>query len=417
MHVALVTHHYRPESGAPQRRWSALVQRFAGAGHRVSVLTPPPHYPSGVVAAEDREPHRPGTVEIGEWGETIYRVRYREHGPGLASRSLDQAVAASHSVVTALARLARRMDRPDVVIATAPGLPSLPAGRVIGAALRRPVVVEMRDAWPDLIGPSGMLGPDDRRSGLSRTLTRYAHHAITKTQRDAAAVVTTTQSFAEVLRSRGVRRVYVVRNGATLERLPVLDPPPLDPAARDGALRVLYLGTLGRSQGLSTVIDAARLARESGLRLDLRIGGSGADGPALRRHAEHTGTAVEFIGQVPRDRVAEQYAWADTAVVSLRSWQPFEWTIPSKLYEAMGMRRHVSGLLAGEAATIVKENRAGLVVAPESAQALAQAWVELAADRGQLDVGHEGRTWVMQHAHHDLLAARYLDILTEVTAR
>src|SRR5690554_1290631 len=128
MHVALVTHHYAPEVGAPQRRWGALIPRFIAAGHRVTVITPPPHYPTGrperALAPEDR----PGATSTGEHGEQVSRVHFRDHGPGLVSRSVDQSVAAMDSVRLAAHHLRRRADRPDVLVATVPGIPSIFAG-------------------------------------------------------------------------------------------------------------------------------------------------------------------------------------------------------------------------------------------------------------------------------------------------
>lgn len=412
MHIVLLTHHYEPEVGAPQRRWTAFVRRFVAQGHRVSVLAPPPHYPLGVVDGELAPSLRPGARAPGRWGETIYRVKFREHSLGLASRSLDQAVAAVDSLQRGLRELTRRGNRPDVIIATAPGLPTIPAGRVLGSLVRTPVVVEMRDAWPDLIGPSGMMGPDDQRSGTARRLIATAHRSITYLQRHAHRVVTTTESFARVLRERGVNQVDVVRNGSSVELLPVLEPPPQRPG-----LNVLYLGTMGRSQGLRTAIEAAALAARDGVNLNLRFVGSGAEEAELREYAAALAAPVHFHGRVPATEIGEQYAWADTALVSLRDWAPFHWTIPSKLYEAMAVGRHVSGVLDGEAAGIVREASAGFVTPPENAEALARAWAGLAADRAQLDVGHQPRTWVMHHAHHDLLAADYLRILAEVAAR
>jgi len=258
------------------------------------VLTPPPHYPSGraVHLAPDL---RPGAVTTGRYGETVCRVRFREHDTRLVGRSLDQALSAHSSLVTGLRRL-RGADRPDLVLATAPGLPSIPAGMTLAAALHRPVVVEMRDAWPDLIAPSGMLGPDDA-GGWRTRVTRVAHQAVTALQRHADAVVTTTASFADVLRSRGISDVSVIRNGAHVQGLPALDPPAAH--RHPAALRVLYLGTMGRSQGLSTAVTAASLARRRGLDLTLRLVGTGADAPALHALAAHLDAPVELRDRVP----------------------------------------------------------------------------------------------------------------------
>ena len=414
MHIALVTHHYAPEHGAPQRRWAAFTRRFIAAGHQVTVLTPPPHYPSGR-AGELTADVSAGAVTEGALGERIIRVRFREHNDSLISRSLDQAVSALDSFGRGLHHFRQPSRRPDVVIATAPGLPSIPAGMALGSMLRRPTVVEMRDAWPDLIAPSGMMGPDDASSpgGAKRFATRFAHERITHLQRNTAAVVTTTESFAEVLRNRGVHDPQVIRNGSTVELLPIMGPPPMD---RSG-LRVLYLGTMGRSQGLGTAIQAAKLAAAHGLKITLRFVGSGADDEVLRAQADALRAPVEFVSRCTPAEVAEHYEWADTSLVMLRGWGPFDWTVPSKLYEIMAVRRHVSASLNGEAARVVQEAEAGFVTAPEDATALAHAWLDLAAHREKLDVGNTARTWVINNVHHALLAARYLDLLHHVADR
>jgi glycosyltransferase involved in cell wall biosynthesis len=407
VHVVLVTHHYLPEVGAPQRRWGQLAARFVAAGHRVTVLVPPPHHPAGVAGplAPDERPNR---VATGPGGETVHRVRFREHGPDLRSRTLDQLVAATHSVLVGVRRLHGR-DRPDVVVATVPGIPSIGAGFALSLLLRAPLVVEMRDAWPDLIGPSGMWGPP-RRRGWRTAATRAAHRVVSAGQRRAAAVVTTTASFAAVLRARRMRRVEVIRNGA---------PPDvrLRPAPPERAvLHALYLGTTGRSQGLTTAVRAAARLDRSGVAVRLRIVGSGFEDDLLRAEARRLAAPVEFVGRVPGAAVAAHYDWADTVLVSLRAWDPFEWTVPSKLYEAMAAGRHVSASLTGEAAYVVREAGAGDVVPPEDPEALARLWAGLAGDRARLDVGSRGRRWVSEHANVDHLAAHYLRLLGEVVS-
>ena len=86
-------------------------------------------------------------------------------------------------------------------------------------------------------------------------------------------MVTTTDSFAQVLRSRGVRRVVTVRNtGATASA----GRSPVGRCRSDGVLNVLYLGTVGRAQGLGFAVKAAHIAQQSGTPVVLRIVGDGA---------------------------------------------------------------------------------------------------------------------------------------------
>lgn len=413
MRILLVTHYYAPEVGAPQHRWDALVARFVAAGHQVAVLAPSPHYPSGRAGALAAS-ERPGAVARGRHGELVHRLRFGEYGTGVSSRARDQLVAAADAVRVGLTRFAGAR-RPDVVVATAPGLPTIPAGLVLARALRRPLVLEMRDAWPDLLG-SHREWDTQEKGPLSRLAAAVLPGAVTAAQRRADAVVTTTAGFAEVLRGRGLRRVRVVRNGAG-----VPDParPGQVPHARAGReLRVLYLGTIGRSQGLGTAVDAVATATRAGADVHLRIVGDGAEVPALRARAAgavRAGARVDVLPPVPRHAVAEHYAWADTVLVSLRAWRPLCWTVPSKLYEALATGRHVSGVLAGEAAGVVSTAGAGHVVDPGDAAGLAALWGRLHADRSLLDVGAAGQEWVRRHADPDRLAADYLALLAEVT--
>jgi colanic acid biosynthesis glycosyl transferase WcaI len=414
MHVALVTHHYAPEEGAPQRRWGALVARFTALGHRVTVLCPPPHFPEGRV--HDLTPDlRPGATGTGSHGETILRVRFREHDADLTTRLVDQSVTAADSVARAVRRWrGRASDRPDVIVATAPGLPSIAAGVAVSRGLHLPLVIEMRDAWPDLIQPSGVLG--SRSRGLRGAAGRGTCWTITRLQSRANAVVTTTDSFAEILRSRGIRRVETIRNGAGADT-PQLAPRRLVSTAHGAPepLRILYAGTVGRSQSLATAVRAAA-ELQGGDPVELRIVGSGIDVEPLRRLATDLDVAVQWRDRVLREDVYEHYDWADSVLVSLRDWTPFAWTVPSKLYEAMATSRHVSAALSGEAATIVQTCSAGDVVPPEQPQDLALLWKQLANDRSRLHVGPQGREWVQRNTNDAALAERYLGLLAEVTA-
>lgn len=408
-HLLLVTHHYGPEHGAPQRRWDGLVPRFQAAGTRVTVLAPPPHYPGGSLDPAHRA-LRPGTQAPGEHGERVVRVRFREHTPRLLSRTADQVVVAVDSVWQGWRRLRRPADRPTVVVGTVPGIPSMVAAWALARLFRARLVVEMRDAWPDLIRPSGILA-DTRRSTLRSLVTTAVHRAIVRLQGRADLVVTTTTTFAEVVARRGARRVGVVRNGT--HRLPDDRRTGTAPQPRDGRpFRVLYAGTIGRSQGLDVVVEAAARLAEAGVPLEVRLVGAGSEAPRLAVLARRLAAPVEVLPRVPRTMIDDLYAWADTVVVSLRDWQPFEWTVPSKLYEVLATGRHVTGCLAGEAAEMVRSLGGGDVVPPGDVAALAALWIELATSSpARLEVSPDARAWVEQHANDDALAERYLALL------
>lgn len=428
MKILLLTHYYTPEFGAPQRRWSALVERFIAAGHQVTVAAPVPHYPGGRPTPEQRRAHHIGGTERGAHGETIVRTAFLPHQADIISRTADHVVAAGDAMRRLLARFSRPEHRPEAVIATAPAIPTLLVGRILATRWQIPLVVEMRDAWPDLVthvGPAGAIPAEVAHTphlGLTRRAAKWAvalakgqvHENVTGWQRGAQAVVTTTDRFADVLHERGIRRVNVVRNGTDLTGVRAqYDRPPGD----GPELRCLYLGNMGRSQGLETVVRAAARLRDEGVDLRVRLVGHGVQATALAALTEELGAPVEVLPRIPHREVGEQYGWADTVIVSLRDWAPFAWTVPSKLYEILATGRHITALLDGEAADVVRDAGAGDVLFPEDEDALVELWRGLAEDRSRVQVNGAGRRWVADNADDDLLAKRYLEILQGVTGR
>ena len=143
---------YLPERTPPQRRWTAFVSAFRDAGWEVDVVAPPPdprHVPPGPAT---QTPSRTAGAEHGPSGELIHRSWTPSALP--ATRAGRFAGHVVHAI-TAIPR-GMSLERPDVVVATVPALPTAVTGWVLSAVRRIPLVVEMRDAWPDLAREAGV---------------------------------------------------------------------------------------------------------------------------------------------------------------------------------------------------------------------------------------------------------------------
>ena len=451
MKILLLSHYYYPEVGAPQRRWRILVDHLRAAGHQVITVAPHPHYPypdrdrffsSGVGRGRRRVDVRlGGTWDTGVDGERILRVPYLHSGSSMARQMLDQAVSAAGAMSAVIDRLRGRM-RPDVVVSTTPALPFLLAGDTLSRLLKVPHVAEVRDAWPDLISEmnlvTGALG-----KYLPGAVTRTIEHRLlpdlfTRAQRRAAVVVVTTDGFRRRLEGRGVT-AEVVRSGvspAELEgasgltatgALPVIAPavenlsePSAPRAAGDRqGFKLLYVGTVGRSQDLSTSIRA--LARAEGVRL--RIVGDGADTDALKAVAAEEGVLVEFFSQHAGAELAAHWQWADAGLVSLSSLESYEYTVPSKLYSLMARQIPVLGVVAGEASDIITSTGAGVVARPGDVDSVAAAMTKMrqrieAEETFGIDdsAEQEPRDWVIRHASAAAMGHAYERILEQVVS-
>lgn len=366
--LLLVTHSYTPESTAPQRRWKKFLAGLTAAGWEVEVLTPPAD-PRYVDYSQGEEPYLTirRTPEIGFFPD---------------SRAGRLAKAVVHAVATV--PLSAASDA-DIVVATVPALPNLLAGRIIAWTKRVPLVVEMRDAWPDLIFESATGG---------KFLGNLAAQVITRTQRSADQLIAVTRGFAEALEQRNMPPVEVIFNSRQTEHIPLLEAPHRNP----GELHVLYLGNHGESQQLDLLIEAAKLARSTNPNITVRFVGDGTQKPTLQALNDSMGQPVEMLEPSFGSATAEHYRWADTCVVSLRSdWASFAHTVPSKTYELLSYGKHITGIVCGEAADILQQAGQHEIV-EDNPQALADTWLRLAQDPHSTPTQHAGRQWVAEHA-------------------
>ncbi len=395
LRIMLLTHSYWPEQSPPQRRWSAMIREFRRSGWALDVITPVAHYPFGRRALPRRLAGRPFQSQKGKFAEKILRVPYLRHGNSRSARLVDQCFSAALSVPAGMI-----VRKPDVVIVTAPGLPSLAAGYVLARLRRVPLIVEMRDAWPDLARDARVV------QGSVKSLVE---HVVDFVQHRADLVVTVTEGFAATLRSRGVRNVATISNGVHLDTIPALSPPEPDRQV----FEALYLGNHGESQRLDVAIRASALVGSS---MHLHMVGHGTQRPALEKLARSLNAPVTFHAPLSGDAMMERYASADTCLVSLRDdWKSFDTTVPSKTYEVLALGRHITAVVRGEAARIILDADAGDIVRSDP-EALAALWRELAADRGRLIRNGDSRQWVKTHAEYDHLAGRYMDLISDVVS-
>ncbi|GAA3322965.1 hypothetical protein GCM10017711_08880 [Paeniglutamicibacter sulfureus] len=174
---------------------------------------------------------------------------------------------------------------------------------------------------------------------------------------------------------------------------------------------MLYLGNLGESQGLESVILASTRVSES---VQVRIVGTGTAEERLRRYAESVDAKIEFQVPVRGDAVRDHYLWADTCVVSLRSdWASFNHTVPSKIYELLALGQHITGIVTGEAAQIITDAASGDIV-DHDPEHIADLWRRLSMDRQNLQVGETGRDWVFEKASLEKLGEKYVALIRNI---
>jgi glycosyltransferase involved in cell wall biosynthesis len=400
--IAIYTHYFTPETGAPSIRLHDLAREWIKLGHQVQVITCFPNHPQGRLY--------PG-YRGGLYGhEVLDGVDVHRHwtfitpNHGLVKRTLGHLSFLPGALLVSN----RRLERPDVVIGSSPTFPVAGAAAWTARSLRIPFVMEVRDLWPAVFTELGVT--------RNQTLVRWLEKIELNLYRRARRVVTVTESFRQNLLSRGVpaEKVFTIPNGADLDYwVPAEAPSELRRRlGLEDSFVALYIGTHGISQALGSILRSAELLSD---RKDIHFlfVGDGAEKAGLVQQAATAGLAnVTFLDSVGKEAVRDYYALADVCLLPLRDIPLFDGFIPSKMFEMMAMARPVIGAVRGEAAAILERSGAAIVVQPEDATGIAGAIAGLASDpERRLAMGASGRRFVAEQYGRERLAADYARVL------
>jgi glycosyltransferase involved in cell wall biosynthesis len=370
LNILFLTENFPPESNAAANRVYERACYWADWGHDVTVITSAPNFPQGILHQGFRNSwYQTATMD----GLKVVRVKtFIAPNRGTMLRMFDFL---SFMITGFCAALVQK--RPDVIVATSPQFFTAVAGWLAATVKRTPFVFELGDIWPASIVAVGAM----EQGFLLRLMERFELFLYRKSE----AVAALTAAFKDNLKRRGIDgdKISVVMNGVDLTRYG-----PRNPDAElakewniDGKFVVGYIGTHGMAHGLMNVLDAAELLLEEP-RICFLLVGDGAERANLVQAArERNLNNVVLIPTRPKEDMPRIWSICDVALVHLRGSPVFSEVIPSKTFEAMAMGIPV--LLAtppGEASRILAEDEAGLHVAPEDPQALADAVTRLAAD-------------------------------------
>ncbi|HJQ11886.1 MAG TPA: glycosyltransferase family 4 protein [Gemmatimonadaceae bacterium] len=407
---------FPPEGGAGPARAAEMSARWMARGAQVSVVTGMPNRRLAGRADGDLLPEYRGRLFAEEQRDGVRVLRswaYTSTRKSFARTMINNATFMASATINSLMKLGT----PDVLIASSP--PFLPhlAGFMVGRSRRIPLVLEIRDLWPDYLVGMGILkaGSAPARSlfGLERLLLSNAAH-----------IVVVTESFRQRVISKGVgaHKVSVISNGvdATIYR-PEESRPPIKALEREnGDFVAGYLGTFGAGQALSTIADAAAILAREAPSVRVVLVGEGPDWNRVKSHADSLSLPNLVVERsIDRDKTRAFYNSLDVCLIPLAPVSIFQETVPSKIFEAMACGRPVLASLAGEAEAIVKSSGGGITVQPGDANAIARGILKLramsAAERAAM--GKKGREYVLANYRRETLADRYLDVLYDVASQ
>jgi glycosyltransferase involved in cell wall biosynthesis len=397
--IHFFTDYFRPEPPPPAHHIAERARIWASLGHDVTVITNHPNYPEGLIYPGHRNLMR--SLESVD-GYRVLRVwTYVAHHTARLGKLADHASYCASAVAQAL-----RLEQPDAVVATSPHLFCGVAGALYARIRGRPLLLEVRDLWPDSVLPRG--------SASYRTfkiLERFIY-------REAAAVSVLTPAFEDHVLGEGARRAVTIVGGADTARFRPGDAPPgvREGLGLEGKFVIGYPGTLGTAHDIEFLIDVASRLSQTELRF-LLIGG----GPFMERARASASSQcpgmISFLSTQPPERMPDWWRAMDAGLVLLRKTEAMRTVIPSKIFECMatGLPTIFIGP-RGAGSRVVEDHCAGIVLDDPDPARVAEQLTALVSDRERVRALSAGALAASPRFTRERQAEATIAVLRELTS-
>jgi glycosyltransferase involved in cell wall biosynthesis len=300
-------------------------------------------------------------------------------------------------------------------------LPLAPAAVFVGRITQTPVIMDMAENYPAMIkdtwdyrGP-GRFDFIIRNPRLLRLLERW----ILPHLDGVITVSRASQSRIRSLAGEYDLPVWVIQNTPRLDTLVGSQSGELSERIRSMPdLKLLYVGGLEESRGLSVAIRALPLMLEKSLPVCIVIVGEGTARPGLEELAEELGVRdkIIFSGWLDPGLVPGVISEADICIVPHFVTEHTDTTLPNKIYDYMAQAKPVIVTHSRSLREIVEQNSCGRWYQDDSPEALAMVIGSMNDAATRRELGMRGQQAVQRELNWSVDAKALLEIVDGVAA-
>ena len=364
MRILIHCNEYYPEMLASCYRMQVMADAFIAAGDEVTVITS-----SASKAA--------GRAEKGARKERIiYSPAFRMKKKTTLTRMLNNLTFAISSIFSAIFA-----GKADVVITgSPPALINIP-GWLIARCKRAKLVYDVRDIWPDVGLEMESFSEKSFYCKVFRFIAQfmYKHADIITTV--SPGKVRKIQSYIDSLtkrprKTKRVPKLWFVGNGFDEGIVKSgFDPDIVKKYDLDKKFTCVYIGNIGLAQGLGALLKIAIETKHKNIQF--LCFGRGAEKDVLeQRAADENLTNIEFCGPIDHSKVFSVISHAKITFVPLKSGKLKD-SVPTKIFEALGIGCPVFLLAEGDSADIVDETHFGMHISPEETDKLTETFDDM----------------------------------------
>lgn len=377
MKILIHSDEYYPTPQACAYRMGILADTFARLGDEVTVITSSANKENG---------------QSGDWNTRIEKIIY---APTISMKKKTTLMRLLNNCIFGISSILFSFftGKADVVITTSPPpLISIP-GYIIAKIKRAKLVYDVRDIWPDVALEMGSFSESSIYCRVFRWIAKFMY-------KHADLVTTVSPGKVEKIRAyiddqnRNPKRVRYVGNGFDESILMnEMDSEIISKFRLDEKPACVYIGNIGLAQGLDALLKLA--AETSHKEMQFLCFGRGAEKEFLEKKAkEENLNNVHFCGVLPHDKVFTLLNKAKISFIPLKNSNMKD-SIPTKVYEALGIGCPVLLMAEGDSCSIVKEAGLGECVSPDEQEKLAETFDSMLLHYEKYEQQKEGSKLLM----------------------
>lgn len=301
------------------------------------------------------------------------------------------------SIITGLMILFGR--KKDLVILSVPPLSFFNALMIKLRNIK--LVVDVEDLWPLFLKDLGL-----KNKFVLTIMEKTANYLYNK----ADAIDTVSESMKEFVKGRLKNKnklIWVSPLGVNVKKYSTAKISKKNYSWKD-KFSVIYAGAHGKANGLKTILDAAKILSNYN-DIAIVLIGDGGEKQSLIKYAKRNNLKnVFFEKAVPHDSVPSVLKLADVCITHLKKVDSFKYVRPNKIFEYMAVSKPIICGIHGEAADIVTQAKAGIVVEPENPIAIADAIIKLYNNRNLLtEYGNNGFKYIYKNGDRGKILNEY----------
>jgi glycosyltransferase involved in cell wall biosynthesis len=356
--ILIITQYFYPENFRINDVCLGLKER----GHEVVVLTGKPNYPNGIYFngygwfKKSKE----------NWKDIkIFRSNLFLRGNGNRIRLMLNYFSFAFFASLKIFTINGQFDK-IFIFAPSPitvGIPGIFAKYKFNASM----YFWVQDLWPESISAAG--GTKNKVIlSILNWLTIYIYKHSDK------VLVQSNAFIPYILNQKVELSKLVYYPNSTENYYTELDPDEQLLKTLPSGFKLMFAGNIGESQSFETLLNAALILKNQGIKIHWIILGDGRGKELVKKKINDLKLldCFHLLGSFPSSDMPNFFSCADALLVSLKKDPIFALTIPSKIQSYLACGKAILTCLDGEGSRIIEEAKAGFTSPSEDPIALAE---------------------------------------------